>query len=468
MLVLREVHGAASDSTTQPVSERGIVMDTPSKGLFLSRETIENVHHCNKCGLCMAACPVYRELLVESFSPRGKVQLSRQVIEGQLDMTPKLREILSNCLLCGSCVATCPSGVQGDRLFSGLRWRVTQRLGVHWKKRVLFQILAHRWATSSSVRLARWAMRFLGNWLGVSFKAGALPLERIPPLSQRPFSEEAPEVTPAKGNTRARVLYFHGCATNYIFPHVGRAVLDVLSAMGVEVITPRGQGCCGVPIFLSGAREASLGCVEEAVREFSKEEVDAVIVDCATCGSALVREYPHLLGELRELGEEVSHELIDKARILSGKAKDIMAFIGDHMAWLPEVPFTETRLRVTYHDPCHLLKAQGVGMLPRKVLAGLPNVEFVEMDSPDACCGGGGSFQVEHPEISKNITQRKIRSIEATRAQVVATGCPGCRITIGAHLDPSSHVMVLHPVELVQMALSLREMGSLTQKGGIS
>lgn len=420
---------------------------------LLSQETLEHIHHCNKCGLCMAACPVYKELLVESASPRGKVQLSRHVMEGDLEITPKVKEILSKCLLCGSCVAACPSGVQGDRLFSGLRWRATQRYGVDWKKRVLFQVLARPWMTSASARMGRWARALVPKWAEANMRAGNLPLDRIPPLNERPFAAEAPEMTKAQGELRARVMYFHGCATNYLFADVGRAVLSVLSRMGVEVITPKGQGCCGVPIFLSGAREAAVECIAQVIKVFGREDVDAVVVDCATCGAALVKEYPHMLRELAQLGENVGEDIMEGSRILAQKAKDVTAFVGDHMSWLPDLLEGGPKLKVTYHDPCHLLKGQGVAILPRKVLASLPNLEFVEMEEPDACCGGGGSFQVEHPDVSAAITARKINSIDGTGAQAVATGCPGCRITIGAHLDPRKQMKVLHPVQLVRWAL---------------
>lgn len=428
-------------------------MERKAERSMLSLETVENIHHCNKCGLCMAACPVYKELLVESASPRGKVQLSRHLLEGNLEISPRIKEILSKCLLCGSCVAACPSGVQGDRLFSGFRWRATRRYGVDWKKRVLFQVLAHPWLTSGSARLGRWARSLLGRKLEGGIKAGNLPLERIPPFNQKPFSSQAPEKISPDGEPRARVLYFHGCATNYLFERVGHAVLSVLPHMGVEVITPKNQGCCGVPMFLSGAREESLACIEQVVNTFADQEVDAVVVDCATCGSAFVREYPHMLRELKSLGEDVNGGLIEGSELLARKTRDVTAFIGDHMSWLPDLRVGGPMLRVTYHDPCHLLKAQGVGILPRKVLAGLPNVEFVEMEGADGCCGGGGSFQVEHPDISEGITAKKIQSIQTTGAAAVATGCPGCRITIGAHLDPDLEIQVLHPVELVELAL---------------
>ncbi|MEE9610574.1 MAG: (Fe-S)-binding protein [Desulfatiglandales bacterium] len=420
---------------------------------LLSDHTKENIYHCNKCGLCLASCPVYKEVLIESASPRGKVQLSRHILEGTLELSERMKEILSRCLLCGSCVAACPSGVHGDELFSGLRWRVNQLYGMDWKKKALFQILSRKWMTSTSTRLARWARGLFGRWVEGSIQMGNLPADRVPDFNAKPFSQEVPEVVRPEGEVKARVLYFHGCATNYLYGEIGHAVVAVLPRMGVEVRIPKDQGCCGIPIFLSGARETALDSIKRVLNDFAKEDCDAVIVDCATCGVALSKEYAHLLAELRELGEKVEDHMVQAAEFLATKTRDITAFIGEHLDWLPEMPAREDRINVTYHDPCHLLKGQGVGDLPRKVLQSLPNVNFVEMNEADACCGGGGSFQVEHPEISAAITASKVESINRTGAQVVATGCPGCRLTIAAHLDRDKHIHALHPVQLIQMGL---------------
>ena len=420
---------------------------------LLSERTKENVYHCNKCGLCMAVCPVYKELLLESTSPRGKVQLSKSILEGNLELTERMKDILSKCLLCGSCVAACPGGVHGDQLFSGLRWRATQQYGVDWKKKILFQVLSKKWMTSNSARLAKWARGLFGRWVEGSMQAGNLPVSRVPKFNSKPFSKAAPEVASPEGEVRAKVLYFHGCATNFLYGEIGHAVVNVLPKMGVEVRTPKKQGCCGVPIFLSGSREMSLESIRQVLDIFANEEIDAVIVDCATCGAALRKEYVHMLRELKDLGEDVDDDLIKAAETLSAKTKDVMEFIGEHADWMPDLSSDGEPLKVTYHDPCHLLKGQGVGKAPREVLKKLPNVEFIEMESPDACCGGGGSFQVEHADISAKITAKKVESIHNTGAQVVATGCPGCRLTIGAHLDEDRNIEVMHPVQLIAAVL---------------
>jgi glycolate oxidase iron-sulfur subunit len=426
-----------------------------NKNPILSESTNEHVYHCAKCGLCLEACPVYRELLVESASPRGKVQLAKHLIEGDLEITQHMNEILfSQCLLCGSCVAACPSGVNQAELFSGLRWRATERYGIPLVKKLFFQILSRPWMMPTSAWFGRWARKIFGGFpIEEKIKTGNLPLHGIPPFNEKPFNDEYPEVVTAQGKKRGRVLYFHGCATNYVFADIGQSVVSVLTRMGVEVTIPKGQSCCGLPIFLSGDRKTSLRCIEETLALFARDEFDAVIVDCATCGSALRKEYPHILRELRDLGEFIGEDNIRKAELLAAKVRDISEYIETHMSWLPKLRQNGSKIRVTYHDPCHLLKGQGIGREPRDILRAIPDIEYVEMEGAGTCCGGGGEFQIEHGETSALITERKIRKIYDTKAAILATGCPGCTITIGAHLDKTQGIKVMHPVQLLSKAL---------------
>ncbi|MEW6719937.1 MAG: (Fe-S)-binding protein [Thermodesulfobacteriota bacterium] len=424
------------------------------KPLFADN-TKENIYHCIKCGLCMAHCPVYKELLTESATPRGKVQLSRELAEGNLDLAEEVKNaFFSTCLLCGGCVANCPSGVHGTHLYSGVRWRAVQRYGMDWKKNAVFQLLASSWMMSGSVWFGKWARKmFGGERLESKVNAGALNLARIPALNDKSFSRQVSEVTAPKGKARAKVLYFHGCATNFLYGNTGLAVVEVLSKMGVEVITPKNQGCCGMPIFMSGDREASLRVIRETLKVFAREDVDAVVCDCATCSDGLKKEYAHLLLDLRELGESVTQEEIAAAELLGRKVTDVTVFIDGHRDWLPAMRNGGRKIRVTYHDPCHLVNAQKVSAQPRNLLKGIPGVEFVELPGAGDCCGGGGAFQVEHAGTSRKITRRKVDNIHGTGAQVLATCCPGCNLTISNHLDPERKVEVMHPVQLLRLAL---------------
>jgi glycolate oxidase iron-sulfur subunit len=304
----------------------------------------------------------------------------------------------------------------------------------------------------SSFRLAGWAQKIFGPLVKPLKLSKDFPQDRIPPFNDKPFSKVAPRVAHAKGATRARAFYFHGCVTNYLYGNIGEAVLDVLSHMGVEVHIPQHQGCCGIPMVLSGAREMAFESIVRVLEDFAKKDVDAVVVDCATCGLAFRKEYPHLIRELMEFRQITDEGFLRLADLLSQKIRDVTEFIEQHSAWLPEFPRECRWLRVTYHDPCHLLKGQGVGLQIRKVLQKLPHVDLLEMEKADACCGGGGAFQVEHPEIAAAITAKKLESIYRTGAEVVVTGCPECRFTIGVHLHKDQAIRVLHPVELIQMA----------------
>jgi glycolate oxidase iron-sulfur subunit len=420
---------------------------------LFGENTRENIYHCIKCGLCIAHCPVYKELLLEEATPRGKVQLSRYLSEGGLDLSEDVKEaFFSTCLLCGSCVANCPSGVHGDHLFSGVRWRAVQRYGIDWKKKMMFQLLASKWKMSTSAWFGKWARKMFGGpWIESKLNAGALNVERIPAFNEKLFSETVPEVVKPEGEARGRVLYFHGCATNYLYGDIGQAVVNVLTKMGVEVIIPKDQSCCGLPIFMSGDRETSLQCIRDTLKLFVRPDVDAVVVDCATCGAALKNEYAHLLRDLRQLGEEVTDEEIRAAELLSAKIQDVTVFIDAHKAWLPAMKADGNKIRVTYHDPCHLVKGQKISAQPRNVLKSIPGVDYVELPGAIDCCGGGGSFQVEHAETSQKITKRKVDNIRETGAQILTTCCPGCNLTISNHLDPA--IRVLHPIQLLQEAL---------------
>jgi len=404
----------------------------------------------------MAHCPVYKEVLSEEATPRGKVQLSRQLSEGNLKMSKEVKNaFFSTCLLCGACVSNCPSGVHGSNLYSGVRWRAVQKYGMDWKKKVMFQLLAKKWRMSKSASLGKWARKmFGGKWIESRMNAGALNVARIPKVNEKEFSDMVPEVTKPEGKARAKVLYFHGCATNYLYAGIGTAVVDVLKKMGVEVITPREQTCCGMPIFMSGDREASIQNIRENLRLFAREDIDAVVCDCATCSDGLKKEYPHLLLDLRQLGEDVTDEELKAAELLAKKVKDVTVFIDEHKDWLPAMKENGKKVRVTYHDPCHLVQGQKITAQPRNILKAIPGVEYVEMPGAGDCCGGGGSFQVEHAETSRKITKRKVDNIHSTKAQILATCCPGCTLTISNHLDPSLNMRVMHPVQLLQMALS--------------
>lgn len=400
----------------------------------------EEVHKCNKCGACLSSCQVYKQLNYESGSPRGKVQLIKKILAGRLAPSEHFNKILFTCLLCESCTVTCPSGLKVDRLMKAMRSELVKKYGPNWQKQGVFKLLANNQLLSLSMFFGRKLETPLRSLLPKDTTVGTLSLARLPSLNKTPLRDQFPEVVPAAA-PKGRVLYFTGCATNYLYGTVGQAVIKILNHIGVEVVIPKDQMCCSLPVFLSGARDQAVDNIRKNVAIFNREDVDAVIVDCATCGAALKNDYVHIL---EERGEDVG-----PARSMAAKVMDISQYLQGFDLTEHLSPING---RVTYHDPCHLLRSQRIKDEPRALLKQIPGLEFVEMAGADACCGGGGTFQLQHPNIAQGITSQKITSIRNTGAGIVASGCSGCRLQIRGNLQDET-IQVVHPVELLAKAL---------------
>ena len=394
----------------------------------------EEVYKCIKCGLCLTPCPVYNLLRFEGASPRGRIQLIKKILEGRAESSGKFRDLLSICLLCETCTANCPSGLRTDRLLKAMRAEVQERMGADWRGRLAGSLprAPGHFPFFLSCGFTRERLVASGEDFSVPPRAGD--------PGGKPLREQVPEVNPV-ANPRGRVFYFTGCATNGFFSGVGRAVIQVLNRAGLEVIVPKEQVCCGLPLYPWGGRKTILKNIRENLKLLSPKEVETVVVDCASCGAALKKEYVHIL---EEEGEDA-----EPARELAGKVADISEILA---------PFNPGKIlhplsrRVTYHDPCHLGRSQGVKEQPRNLLRGIPGVELVEMAGAEICCGGGGSLPWEHPAVASGIGGHKAQAIRETRASVVASGCPWCRQQIARSLGEDS-IRVVHPVELVAEAL---------------
>lgn len=411
------------------------------------QETKDMVYRCNKCGLCISTCPVYQQILIEAASPRGKVQVVKNYLEGNLELSKRFREIILTCLLCENCVVNCPSGVRHDHVFIDLRGELVRRYGLDWKKRLIYKLLTNEKFLHSSSVFARLGRNWLLETFAKGMRIGNIPVERLPKVNAKPFRDQFHGVILPDGEAKGRVFYFTGCFTNYFAEDVGQAMVNVLKKLKLEIEIPSQQDCCGLAVILSGEEDLPIKNVEKNISMLTRKEIDAVLVDCATCGAAFKKEYIVLL---KRKGMDTK-----EAEILKGKTYDILEYVAERINLLPfRQDGNKKKIRVTYHDPCHLVRGQGVSEAPRKILKALPQVEFVEMKDANMCCGGGGSFQFDFPGVSKGITENKIKNIRETEASVVVTGCPGCRVTIGGNMNDNDPISVLHPIQLVDMFIS--------------
>jgi glycolate oxidase iron-sulfur subunit len=411
-----------------------------------TRETKAMVDRCNKCGLCIPSCPVYQQVLTEAASPRGRVQLVKNFLEGNISLSKRAKEIILTCLLCESCVVNCPSGVRQDHLFADFRDELVKQYGLEWKKRLLYTLLTNEKLLRSSMVFAKLGRNWLLETFAKGMRIGNIPAGKLPRVNPKPFRDQFEGVIRPEGKAEGRVFYFTGCFTNYFAGDVGQAVVNVLKKLRLEIEIPKGQDCCGIAAILSGGGDLPLKNVEKNISLLARAEVDAVLVDCATCGAAFKKEYISLL---KRKGMDTTG-----AEVLKKKTLDVMEYVAARMEKLPlRKNGSGKKVRVTYHDPCHLVRAQGVSDAPRRILKALPRVEYVEMEEAGTCCGGGGAFQFDFPAVSKGITEKKIKNIRQTGAAVIVTGCPGCRLTIGGNMDEGNPISVLHPLQLLDQAL---------------
>jgi glycolate oxidase iron-sulfur subunit len=387
---------------------------------------------CTKCGFCMSACPVYREEKVESAVARGKIMLVRSLLSDELEITDEMAEKLNQCTLCMTCAQNCPAGTHVPTVITAARADKVNRKGVPFPYNVIFRwLLPRRRLFGYTVRLVSWFQGIFlpkteGTIRHLSLFLTALGKGRhIPQIAPKFLRQSVPEVNkPPEGvKIKYTVGYFTGCMTDFVFPELGEKIINFLNKNGVEVIMPRGQGCCGAPVFL-GAGDFDTGrkMADANVKAF--KDLDYIITDCATCASAM-KDYSKFLAD--------TPARIRAYTEFAGKIKDITEFMVDVLKLPSSAYHVAPEFKgktVTWHEPCHLGRYLGVKEQPRKILKSLKDIKYVEMPEADRCCGMAGTFSIYFYELSKKIAAKKAAAIESTGADVVVTDCPGCQIQL--------------------------------------
>lgn len=399
---------------------------------------------CIRCGLCQPVCPVFGAIGSEPSVARGKVQLIRALGEGKLRPSEALKKFVFLCLNCGACTANCPSGVRVSDLILEARAQLVSELGQPFVEKFVLRGLASNVGrleigAKGLALYQKTGLRWLARKTGLLI---ILPGEMrakddlAPTLSFRPARQEFPSVC-GPDDASHRVAYFVGCTTNLFDQHVGRAVIEVLTRLGCQVSIPHKLECCGMPHHNYGDLKTSASLRQRNVAALNRIEAEAIVVDCATCGSML-KSYKGLNAPVYDISEYLVGALgaaCEKNGSLAGT--------------------------VTYHDPCHLVRAQGVAAAPRDLLKSIGGLVFKEMAEADRCCGGGGAFALTHYDVSMKILERKMGNIAETGADIVASGCPSCRMQLKYGVlretkkSSGSFAVrrVVHPVELLAEAL---------------
>jgi glycolate oxidase iron-sulfur subunit len=377
------------------------------------------VQACVHCGFCLAACPTYSELGQEMDTPRGRIVLMKQVLEGSLPWQAAQPHV-ERCLGCLACEPACPSGVSYRDLISPFRAlaepkfkrSITERLRRFLTSQTIPFPGRFRLATIAG-RMARPLRPILPSWLR--------PMIDLVPASV-PAAQHWPAVTPARGERRARVALLIGCAQQVLEPDINTATIEVLARNGVEVVVPREQGCCGGLAWHTGDLSAAQSFARRNLTAFPAD-VDAILTNAAGCGSAM-HEY-HLV--LRGTPDEA------RAESFCRRVLDVSVFLK--RLGLREIPsgFVGPR-RIAYQDACHLANAQNVRREPRELLRAIPGVQLVELAEADLCCGSAGTYNLDQPEIAASLGERKARAVLASGAELVVSGNIGCLTQLRMHL----------------------------------
>jgi len=378
----------------------------------------EEIAQCVKCGCCRAHCPAFGAVKHEGRVARGKIALADALLNSEVEMEDRFLLDMSQCLLCGSCYAQCPNKVPTGEIVAATRLKIAEQKGLSTFGKGVATVLKHQGlmdlGAKAGGKLSSLLFKKLPEDSGMQLRFPApfiSPERTLPPIASKPLRDRLPEFI-AGEKDQPTVLFFTGCGINYMYPESGEAMIKALKYLGVNIIIPKDQNCCGLPAVSAGAAETVETLAEKNRKVFAKHNSDYIVTACASCNAGLGKIYPDMGQEFEEY---------------KSKVKDIFDFLIDQglAEKLNELPKSEQRTKVTYHDPCHL-RTRGITKEPRAILKALPQVDYVEMENAGTCCGLGGTYSVYHYETAKVIGGKKAGFIKESGAELVATDCPGC------------------------------------------
>ena len=410
----------------------------------------EIIEKCVHCGFCLPVCPTYVLWGQEMDSPRGRIYLMKVAGEGTAEMTSNWVSHFDSCLGCMACITACPSGVDYGKLIEATRAQIERNTERSRGEKLHRRFVFETFTRPDRLRQMRWPLlAYQKTGLQAVVRgSGLLKLlpkkirameALLPKLGPR---ETVAEVTPPAGTKRRRVGLLLGCVQREFFPQVNAATTRVLAAEGCEVVAPREQPCCGALLVHAGEEPAAVELAKRTIEAFERANVETIVTNAAGCGSN-VKEYGHLLRDEPEYAE--------RAKVFAAKCKDVSEILAELE---PRAKRSPLKLRVAFHDSCHLQHAQGVRSQPRSLLSKIPGLELAEIPEAAICCGSAGIYNLVQPDAANALGDRKAELIAPLKADVVATGNPGCLIQLQASLARHGwKIPVVHTIQIVDASI---------------
>jgi glycolate oxidase iron-sulfur subunit len=414
------------------------------------RPSNEIIDKCVHCGFCLPVCPTYVMWGQEMDSPRGRIYLMKMASEGRAEMNATWVSHFDSCLGCMACMTACPSGVDYGKLIEATRAQIERKTERSRGEKLHRRFMFETFTQPERLRLMRLPLLVYqksglqtvvrGSGLLKLFPKKLRAMEALlPKLEPR---EAVAEVTPAIGTKRRRVGLLLGCVQREFFSQVNAATARVLAAEGCEVVAPQAQPCCGALLVHAGEEAAAVELAKRTIDTFERADVETVVTNAAGCGSNL-KEYGHLLRDEPEYAE--------RAKAFAAKCKDISQVLA---GLEPRATRRRLKLRVAFHDSCHLQHAQGVRSQPRALLSSIPGLELAEIPEAAICCGSAGIFNLVQPDAANELGDRKAALIASLKADVVATGNPGCVLQMQSALARlGQKTPVVHTIQLLDASI---------------
>ncbi len=395
---------------------------------------------CQHFGFCTSGCPTYVLLHDENDSPRGRIDLIREMLESDAPPAAKTVEHIDRCMSCMSCMTTCAVKVDYMHLVDTARDHIEKHYRRPMSQRLMRGLLGYalprRPVFRAMLRLGRLAKRW-----GALVPGPLRPAMQLLPATTEAAAQDRleGELFPAQGVRRWRVALLAGCVQPEMSPQINAATIRLLTRLGCEVLVPKAAGCCGSLNLHMGKTAAARALAAANVRAWTRlldlEGLDAIITNASGCGTT-VKDYGHLLQD---------------DPVMAADALRVAALARDVTEWVariqPDVPARPRHHRIAYHDACSLRNAQHVTAQPRSLIK---QAGFLVMDVPEShfCCGSAGTYNILQPRIASELGQRKARNIASTQPQIVAAGNIGCITQIGVY----SQIPIVHTIELLDWA----------------
>ncbi|MBD3841987.1 MAG: (Fe-S)-binding protein [Campylobacterales bacterium] len=416
---------------------------------------------CIKCGKCKTVCTIFNVNQDETTSPRGFIDLLGAYKRDELELDRTAKDIFESCFLCTNCVEVCPNDLPTDMIIEQVRSDIAKQYGIAWYKRAFFFLLRHRKIMDLMAKLG-WVFQTCGlkiNHENQGAKARLnLPIEMIqdrtlPFADRKSFLNTYPENilnNTTNQDRKQKVAIFIGCMGNYAYTNIGKSLLKILEKLQIDVTIPKKQLCCGAPAYFTGDFDTVDYLIKKNIKYFETfiDDVDAIIIPEATCSAMINIDWEHYLHnqpDWKERAKKIAPKVQLATKWLENNT-DLVKILKENGKTMNEI--------VTYHDPCHAKKMQGVFKEPRNLIK--QNYKIDEMSDPNECCGFGGvTMQTEKYHIAKAVGSKKAQMINKTKAQIVSAECSACRMQITDSLGRTeSNIVFKNPIELIAEALS--------------